>query len=233
MSKQNPAIGGYTAFLGAQAQQMMFTFAKGDGETMRLAWDGQTIIREEKSGVRKSLGAVIAQAGQTNCFQKMSVAIIDALNQGWVFTTDRLRGTDLHAVSVLDYIDGDPGEEGIGFFISWEKSHNELTVPEALVRTDLGSAVFLKETLWRQAGFPKPISGTVREGSDNFFALWRLKKSHPEAVKMMSLSTNSDIELKPQEWRERHTEVMEEFGLIMPGMKIDTSKAKLKPVSFF
>ncbi|MDD3575300.1 MAG: hypothetical protein PHT38_00260 [Halothiobacillus sp.] len=233
MSTQNPAIGGYAAFMSAQSSQGRIVFSKEDESTLCLAWDGLTIMKEERSGVRKSKGEVVAQASKEDCFSKMSVAIIDALNQGWIFTNGKVVTTKLVGVSVMDHIDGDIDKDGVGFFLSWEKAQEEITVPNQLIRTDIGAAVHLKHQLFKMAGFPKPLSGTVKLGSDNFFALWRLKKHYPNAVKMMSLSTHSDIDLNPTDWRTSHSEIMEEFGLIMPGMKIDKSKAKLVPVNFF
>lgn len=234
MSAQNPAIGGYAALMSAQASEGKIIFAKEDGSTLCLAWDGTTIMKEERSGGRKSRGGIITQASNEDCFSKMSVAIIDAINQGWIFTPNKLVTQKMVGISVMDYIDGDTKKDGVGFFLSWEKSQEEIIVPQQLIRTDIGAAVHLKPQLFQiDSIFPKPLSGTVKLGSDNFFALWRLKKSYPNAVKMMSLSTNSEINLIPKEWRTNHSEIMEEFGLIVPSMKIDQSKAKLVPVNFF
>jgi hypothetical protein len=231
---RNPTIGGYTAILSALARGGLLYFAKVD-EHMILAWDGKSILREISSGTRKKELQVIENADGSRCFAALSLAVTNALNDGWTYTSIS-PSTKVKGQSVMDYIDGEPTDDGIGFLLSWERAGGNLTFPDELIRTDIGSAVSLRGSLQPNGvTIPEPnaMSGTVREGSNNFFALWRLKKLYPAAVTMTHLKNNEMVDLRPAEWRDTHTDVMEEFGLIMPRMKIDTSHAKTGPISFF
>jgi len=202
-----------------------------------ISWDGQSLWWGEKTPPNKVRTSVIDNASAEDVTSKMLAAAESAVENGWFITADAPdKRIQNGFFEVEDYLDPSPEEGSEMDVLSFVVSRREggkasLAVPEVCTGTDLGAVIGYLSDHYESTDSQWQYSGSIVEGSANFFALMRIWRLNKDAV-TIAYSKKADVyEFDRERFNSLDPESMALFGLVPKPLKV--GEGKIKPVSFF